>query len=587
MKKSIKKSLNLIIDTLLKMRIKLIALVLILNNCSLKAQEQPVNNAVLNYTQVLLEIPEVISAEYYEFKVVDESGDLSSPFISQIDSSQVTIVNDLEFGTNYKWQVNAYNDQQELVKESRIFHFQIDSSSIINPNTHRFRILKDFPDEYEEGVIFLDYSLVAINRQGKPVWFLPEMEGFNIRKGRGNIRDLKITSRGTLTFNAMKFCREITLSGKVLWETASLENLAEPNRRLYHHEFTRLESGNYMALGIAQRFRELVLGDQKVNKIPVSTIIEYNENHDTTWMWASDSYISDHDLLTVGQKAFKGSTCGHMNSFYVNEEKGEVYAGYRDLNAIVVIDKKTRKVIRSYGDKIPSDTSKQAIGFFKRQHAPVLMTNGNIILFNNNEEEDSASSILIFNEALSALDTAKKVWEFDCDFDGIMPGYSDRMGNVQPVDSSHYLVNMGHVSRLFEVTRDKKITWDCLPEIWDNKTSTWKPERNYRLAFSKSLYPYYVSFSLKNGTAKNSYSLSIVNEGSEDDTYSIRIIPGTNEKKAIEVEDISIKGESTLNFPLDMLGPKQYRKGFTIELTSCKNDLLTRRRSYGSADFKK
>lgn len=562
----------------------LIIFYFLLSNLFVYAQVKPVNNALLNYTQVLLEIPEVKSAEYYQFNVVEELGNLSSPLISQIDSSQVTIINDLEFGMNYKWQVNAFNAKEELLAQSEIFHFQIDTSQIIDPDKHRFRIIKDFPNEYQDGFIFLDYSGVAINREGKPVWFLPEMEGMNIRQDR--IRDLKITSRGTLTFNAMKLCREISLDGKVIWETSGEGKVSQEEREFYHHEFTRLESGNYMALAIAHRERELVLGDKKVDRIPVSVIIEYNTNNDTVWTWASDSYVTDNDILAVGQKVFKGNTFGHMNSVYVNEEKGEVYAGFRDLNAIVVIDKKTRKVIRSYGDKIPSDNSKQAIGFFKKQHSPIVMSNGKIILFNNNEpDEDAVSKVLIFNEALSPDDIVRKDWEFDCDFDTIMPGYASRMGNVQPIDTMHYLVNMGHVARLFEVTRDKKITWDCLPEIRNNDTSDWKPDLNYRLVFSKSLYPYYFSFSLKKNVAKTGYSLSIVNEGSEDDTYSIRIIPETKEKKAVVIKDIKVEGGGTLNYLLDMLGDKLYQKGFIIEVNSYKNNLLTRRTTYKLADF--
>lgn len=550
---------------------------LLLLTLHIHAQVQPANNSVLNFTQVLFEVPEVKGAVTYEFRLAEEGGNLESPLVLQKDSSQVTIISGLEFGKNYQWKVTAFNEKKERMQETTVYFFKTGTSPFIDPKLHRFRVIKNTPSENENGFIFLDYSRVAIDRAGKPVWYLPKMEGMNVETDR--VRDLELSSRGTITFNAMKLCRETTLGGKTIWETPKPKTDSLANPEAYHHEFTRLQSGNYIVLGTAFRNRALTLGRKKIDKIPVSVIIEYSPQHDTTWSWYSDFYISDSDLVSVGQKVFRGSTYGHMNAVSVNETTGEVYACFRDLSAIVVIDQKTGKVVRSYGDKIPSDTTKQAIGFFKKQHTPVLMPGGKIILFNNNEPgADSVSRVLIFTEAYSPQDSSTIDWEFRCDFDTLAPGYSSRLGNAQPIDSTHYLVDMGSVARLFEVNRDKKVTWDCFPESRMEDTAQWQPESNYRLFFTKSLYPCYFSFSVRSNAA-GGYFLYLVNEGCEADQYTIRIIPGTNEKKA-ETYSASLQGGTSFSLPLSMLSDKNFRHGFTVEVRSKKNNELLKRTTY-------
>lgn len=555
-----------------------ICLVIVALSFLSQAQIIPEENATLNFTQVLFEIPEVPGASDYVFQVTEAGRDFEKPFITRHDKSQVTVLEGFDFGKAYQWKVSVYDEQMVVIKETDVYHFRIGTSDFINSDLNRFKIIKDSPGEYKDGLIFLDYSGVAIDRAGKPVWYLPELPGVDVQHER--FRDLKMSSAGTITFNAMRLCREISIDGTTLWETPGDSGLvSEADREFYHHEFTRLKSGNFVALGKRYREKELVIGDQKVNRIPISVIIEYNRNGDTVWTWNSDSYIQDSDLQTVGQKVLMGNTFGHMNSTFFNEASGEVYACFRDLNTILVIDKKTRKVIRSYGDKIPSDNTDQAIGFFHKQHAPVLMENNKIIVFDNGDQgRNTVSRLVVFTQ----VDSSRIDWVFPCNFDTLLPSFSPRMGNVHPLDTAHFLVNMGKVARLFEVSLDNRIIWHCLPERWNPEAATWKPQSNYRLAYSSSLFPCYFSFALKQANTGGEKILALVNEGSEDDSYTIRFIPANakRKKQTISLESSSVKAGAVFEIGLDRLHGKIWRKGFTVEVQSKTNKQLIKKSKY-------
>jgi hypothetical protein len=405
------------------------------------------------------------------------------------------------------------------------------------------------------------------------------MERMNVVQDR--IRDLKLTHSGTITFNAMKFCREVSLMGTTLWETPmDSSTVSGVDKEFYHHEFTKQRSGNYLALAKKYRNQEIKIGDQKIDKIPLSVIVEYNSKGDTVWTWDSDNYITASDIRAVGKKVLSGNTFGHMNAAFINETNNEVYASMRDLNVILVIDKNTKRVLRTYGDKIPSDTSKLAIGFFSKQHSPVLIDESSILLFDNGDQgKDAISKVVVFTQAIHPGDSVRKKWEFSCNFDSLMPSYSPRMGNAFPLDSTQFIVNMGSVARLFQVAFDKKVTWDCLPEKWNDELKAWKPQPNYRLSYASSLYPCYFSVSLKE-KHDTSKVISIHNEGTESDTYFIKLIPLKRKKMELSIRTPLIGVGEVYEITKELVRGKVWEKGCRIIVTSANNDRLVKECTY-------
>ncbi|MBD3638459.1 MAG: aryl-sulfate sulfotransferase [Crocinitomicaceae bacterium] len=478
----------------------------------------PEHNKVVNYTQILFQTTPVDFASIYEFQFDSIDGDFSKPIFQKIDSTHVTIVNGFEFGGSYKWKVNAYDQHQNLLGASDIFNFKIRKSSTVDDANFRFRVIKSEKDFNENEVIFLDYSRVAINRKGEPVWFMPALDE-DIRNSR--IRDMKMTGFGTITYLTPKSCREVTIDNQLVWQTPS-HNVSSNDSvaDVYHHEFTKTSRNTYLVLSKEFVDKTLTNGDQTINQVPITVVKEYDQNGEVIWYWSSLNYITDNDLLEVGKKVFLGNTFGHANSVSESKDGKKVYVGFRDLNSILCVNKESNKLIFSYGDKIPSDTTKNGVGFFKKQHAAIPYSKGKILVFNNNIR-GSTSSVIIFSEANDESES-QIIWEFPCDFDTLMPGNSDRMGNAEHLKSDGILVNMGSVARLFEVNPEKKVTWDCLPEQWNQDSLEWRPYSNYRLNHQSSLYPKYASISLKKDINDENY-ISICNEGTDSDDYKLII----------------------------------------------------------------
>lgn len=524
----------------------------------------PSEGEQLNFIHVLFQTPQIHNAETYTFIIEPVNSTQTHEAIVQEDKTHVTIIEDLKFGSSYQWKVVAKDANGTELQTSEMHHFSIGKSLLVDSNEYRFVVRKSDKEKIDDGVIFLDYANVAIDRTGKPVWYLPYL-GKELSTER--MRDLEMTDIGTLTLLSAKLGLEFDLRGNVLWETPSDGKISGGSEEFYHHELTRLRSGNYIVLCNGFENKSLDLGDLHIDRIPLSYIVEYNTAGDTVWTWHSGMYVQDEDYLKVGEKVFKGNSFGHMNSAFVDEENALIYAGFRDLNALLVIDKESRKVIRTYGDKLPSDTSTLAIGFFKKQHAPIAFGKNEIVLFNNNIEGQT-SSVVVFNEPTEEQPNCEIQWEFKCDFDSVMPGNSGRLGNVQAMRNDQFLVNMGNVARLFEVNRNNEILWDCLPQKWDRNTSTWKPFSNYRLHYEKSLYPCYFSFAMKTNSAGKEI-VQLANEGSEDDIYTISIISSTNKSRHYQT---SIPAETIRSFPLDeMFKRRQLKKSTMIRVQSTQN----------------
>lgn len=527
----------------------------------------PEEGAVLNFTQVLFETPEVPEAVSYRFELTGDSDPEFANAIVRTDSSHVTIIDRLDFGKSYLWRTTALGSSQQEIATSPVHHFKIGKTLAVDSDTYRFRMIDHGEQDVQPGIIFLDKNGVAIDRSGQPVWYLPILEK-RIREGR--FRDLKMTKEGTLTFLTMLKCMEITIDGKKIWETPNNSGISGDTTDYFHHEFTKLDNGNYAVLAKSIETKSLTLDDLTIEKIPISVVVEFNPAGDTVWGWSTRKYILDDDLLKVGKKVFFGNTFGHGNSLAVSADGKRYYLGYRDLNAVLVVDRESRRLIASYGDKIPSDTTRNAIGFFRKQHAAIPLEDGSILLFNNNDR-GATSSVVIFSESETPDSPSRILWEFPCNFDTLMPSAADRMGNAQALSNGNILVNMGDVARLFEVTREKEVIWDCLPEQWNGDSNRWEPITNYRLNFQSSLYPRYFSVSTRKSNAGKTY-FYLTNEGSDADAYTVRFLDPKHSDRLLGETQLKLPpGSAVRVYPGQYLTARSLKKEILVEFRSTDN----------------
>lgn len=528
-------------------------------------QVLPADGAKITQTSVLFEVPEVVGAISYVFKIESSEGNL----IELTDDNHVLRIDGLSFGESYHWRVIALDSIGNTL-HSYHQQFEIKNSSIVDPKMNRFPVLNYDGRKTLEGLLFLDYSRVAVNREGIPVWYLPELEALD----GSRLRDLKLTSRGTVTFLDGFRCEELSLDGVSLWEAPSTGAFSGDTADYYHHEFTRLSNGNYLVLGKQYVPSDLVIDGREIKTLPLSIIIEYSPEGEVIWTWSSDRYVMDSDILEIGQKVGMGNTFGHMNSFYFDEFTGIIYAGFRDLNCILAIEKESGDVLQSYGDKIPSDTTTQGIGFFRKQHASIKLSGDRLLLFNNNDR-NKTSSVQIISEVTATNTTSEILWEFFCDFDTLRPSESARMGNALMIENEHIIVNTGRSARIFEVTPNKQVVWQCLPEKWNESKQTWDHQPNYRAFYASSLYPYYHTVSLRDKCIR------ISNEGSEDDRYILTAYLKPRKRKKVSTLEFGVSKGQSVDFQFQtIVGRKFKSKTLFVEVVSKNNPDLVVERSY-------
>lgn len=487
------------------------------------AQVNPIPGSKLNYTSVLFTFPPVEQAESYQIQISE-----SPEFVQvQIIDCEVhaKIISSLAFGRTYYWRYVGLNVDKKLLNWSEIYQFSVGFSELVDDSLYRYRGRKKDRKSVSPGVLFLDYGRVVINRGGRAIWYLPE---FPFLKSSQLVRDLKLTNEGTITALLDSTACEFDLNGNILWKAPDDGKVNGENREHYHHDFKKLSNGNYMVLGLDYVFRKIPGTLDSVN-VEFGTIIEYDKDGNVVWSWNSKDYFSDEDLFRRRRSNGDFDTNTHMNAFSIDGP--HILAGFRDISRIIVIDKISGRVINSYGDKGNSEAKNGAAGFFRRQHDGVVLKDGNIAAINNDSVMDPAiiSSMVVFTPLSKKNPDSRKILEFKFDFDTLTNGKSARMGNLQEMENSNILINMGAINRCVEISRSGEVLWDMFMEKFDTIHNQWRPFPQYRINYAEGLYPYVfrtriIEDSIKKQT--RTIQLKVYNVGNKEDRYHIELFQG-------------------------------------------------------------
>lgn len=166
--------------------------------------------------------------------------------------------------------------------------------------------------------------------------------------------------------------------------------------------------------------------------------------------------------------------------------RGNVLLSMRMTDIIAIADLEAKKIVWA-----------QKPGFWKTQHQPTLLENGNMLLFNNLYIEkkpdktefklmirkngyklldeklytDNASSVIELNPL-----TMKIIWEYNGDEKN--PFFSLASGSTQRLPNSNTLITESDRGRVFEVTPQGKIVWEYI-----NKYRTGKNKKKIAAIF--------------------------------------------------------------------------------------------------------
>jgi hypothetical protein len=476
----------------------------------------PAPNATLYQIHVMFEHPAVSDAAFYDLRIYEVVGRDSLLKIQLRDSNNVTPVTKLEFGKSYEWFYTAFRKTGKPIFRSPMYTFSVASC----PADLRIRVTHNDSTAHNGGLISFDYHGMIADRRGNPVWFLPSVAG-NDYSRNDKVRDLRITHASTCTFITQRNAFEITYDGRVLWRGPKAGKNTEAYIETLHHGVERLSNGNMLTAGNHTMFIP-VPGDTANAKSEFGVLAEYTRTGRLVWKWDSYNYISPLDYRFVKTGESEWIVASHLNAFRAGESDSIMYAGFRDLDRIVKINRNNGSVLASWGKKLKSGEAHSGDNFFHAQHDVTLLRDGNIAVFNNDSvsKDGVVSSVVIFSPAAPGEESGL-IWKFNCDFDGANDGRSEKCGSVDEQPNGNLLVNFGTINRCVEISRDKVIVWNAFTESYNSQTKLWMPAGQYRSHWSSSMYPCYFGADIINRN-RNGFDVRVWNEGSEADSYTVQ-----------------------------------------------------------------
>ena len=530
----------------------------------------PQKGAKLNFNQIMFEYDKVKGADLYIVQVAEDKGQSSFNEIlrGQNDSATATLITGLGFGKKYVWRYAGIVHGINAAWQGP-FSFEISTDSLLSKNLVDLVVTKNDSSQSAGGLIMNDCTHSVTDRNGNLVWYLPKVNWHVILEKKNlqvkpQIFDLRITSAGTITYMADSYPIEITTGGDTLWTAPDDGKVSGGNTESYNHDFKRTPWHTYMVLG-NQMWRELppykdtlfiqkkytarqVLNGKENGAVEFGTVMEYNNKGKLIWSWNSRDYFDKNPLSQLADSAkVNFELKPHINAFSVNKKNEYVFVGFRNVSRIVKVEKRTGKVVNSWGAKFPSGEAKQVLNLYQQHDANVLDDN-TIAVFNNNDYlgTDSLPAAVVFFQQPQNGSYIK--WQYTCNFDSIDKYANRNGGNVDLLKNGNYLICTGNMNKIIEVTPHKQIVWQAELKA-NSRIGQQFFHRLYRAHYISSLYPCYFTFQTSYDTLppKNAgFNLHLFNKGSEADSYKVEIKSTTGAYAAHYILNNIAAGQSTM-----------------------------------------
>lgn len=541
-----------------------------------KAQIIPANDSQIHYVNVHFQELLVNNAVSYKIEINTSNifNDESASVISVVGQIPSFFISDLGWNQKYYWRVKAYNKTNECINVSETHHFKIQTISTDDFTEVNLKVNFAKPDRFSKDYISLDNTRSIFDRNGNKVWSMPMISGIVDHKSQ--VRDIKLTKESNITFLTDKNIYEIDFMGNVIWSGPQPCKIGKDTVK-FHHAFTKDKEGYYWVLGNYKTYRKVLSKiDEKVlpfvdgilitdtgvyRKIEMDVLLKFNKDHKLLWYWNANAYLKDIDLNYTKNSDSVPEFSVHSNAFSINNSGTVAYVGMRDMSRIVKIDIKTKKVIASYGAKMPSGEAKMAVNEFKSQHDANVTDHNSILILNNNTRGAGPSSIIELKDNIKPGEN-HIVWKFNFDFDTLTNGKSIKGGNVVELNSGNLLICAGAMNRVFEVSKSKEVVWDAFILMKSRMDTLWHAMPQYRcntinsIAFKGVLVRTEIIGKTQNMSVGVCY---IINSGNVSDSYKL------------EIKNSKGKIISTVNTPL--IGPGESFKA-TINVSRDNPDLM-------------
>ena len=331
-------------------------------------------------------------------------------------------------------------------------------SAVIEPNTIKRRGVG--LRAYDPDRAFNGFTLFAPDGKpdGKAVYLI-DMEGrvahtWDMPCPAGLTASL--TERGTLLYNGYipnpqregstfvgGAVMEVDWKGRILWE------LRHPD---HHHDGIRLRNGNVLLIcakplpdEAASRIRGGRAGTEGDDgRIYGDYLVEMTIGGEPVWEWRCWEHL---DPVEDGFTAVQDERAAWPMGNGISEmPDGNILLSFRANSTVVMIERQSGAVYWKLGAPPLSG-----------QHAPHILANGNLLLFDNGphrlDHSFPHSRVLEIEPA-----TKKIVWKYQ---DApVWNFYSPRVSNAQRLPNGNTLINEGSFGRFFEVTAGGDVVWE-------------------------------------------------------------------------------------------------------------------------------
>jgi hypothetical protein len=505
---------------------------------------QPANNATLNFTQVMFEFDEQEGADTYQLCVY-RPGDIGKRRI--VIASLAYLVKDgFSFGESYQWYYTAFRNGKVIFK-SNIFSFSIAADFLVDGSKFRYNVLVKNAGTYQDNLIFIDHLGVAVNRSGQPVWYMPFDSSRYFKAPQ--YRNMQITPQGSFTFLKGDQCYEKDRMGNTVWGAPNDGAVSGEATEQYHHDFEKRPDGSYMACSYRYENMPGYFDTTVTCRVRYNTVIQYNAGK-VVWQWNEKGYINKAEIFRLAGPGVTDIAGTHMNGFSFDDKHNTAVFSFRNNNTLLWINRQNGEVLyRLVGD----DSVKKDIQF-TGQHSPVLLDNGDLLLYNNNNASSVKSRLpkypkILLLSAPEGNKPPQKKWEYECKLNEHPEGWAGKEGYAGMLPNGNVLVCIGGGNKIFEVTRSKKIVWEMNCTMFSKEKSGWIPFSNYRSHFASSLYPYYYTVQkITTGTSLKAgqvLRIKINNDGTEADAYKVELFSSSFFKPYSKTM-VSMPGKSQL-----------------------------------------
>jgi hypothetical protein len=422
----------------------------------------PVEQSTINQTHVQFSWLAVAKPTAYELQVVVDSGapdpfDGVVPVVDELvlgEQTYTVVKSGLEFGRDYAWRVRGFSGG--FLDWGATHRFSTAPLPDYTPATSVIR----GAGPVEPGVTLVDVLFsfaapppdrgfaMAVDESGAPVWFyvFPEL-----------VQDIRLLDNGRMLFQTFQHFRayEIELDGTVTWES-------HPDL-LVHHEVFPMPNGNFLAL--LYSFQD-VMRDSELQPWFGDRIVEIDRQSNVLWSWDTFDHYSTLDfdeVIMENPGAFDAYDWTHGNAAIYNEADNSVYFSARHLNRITRIDYDTGEIVYNMGFESPSGEDDFGHNLFSFQHAPQMLPNGNMMVYDNGNRRDgidhdtagtgvSKAIELAFTEGPTPTD-ASIVWEWT------LPEYTSFVGDADRLPGGNTLITAGPSLALHEVDAAGSEVW--------------------------------------------------------------------------------------------------------------------------------